>query len=203
VDASQPSAAARQTVAPPAVAGRPFGSGAVPHDESIVLPPVIAIPWPPMLGEGAQFAGWWVRVASFLIDFVACAVPIFVAFSIAGAVQGANQPRILHPNQGEVPPAVVGGIFAGWFLLLAVYFTVLNGRIKGQTLGNLALGIAVRDGCSDTTIGLVRSFLRFFLRILLYAACVIPGLLNDLMPLWTKRRQSLADKMVRSVVVIS
>jgi uncharacterized RDD family membrane protein YckC len=133
---------------------------------------------------------------------VLCGLPFFVALAIAGAVEARNQPTVVHPNQGELPSVVVAGIFGGWFLVEAIYFTVLSGRIKGQTLGNLALGIAVRDGKSESTIGLVRGFLRFFVRVV-FAACLIPGLLNDLMPLWTKRHQSLADKIVRSVVVMS
>jgi uncharacterized RDD family membrane protein YckC len=165
--------------------------------------PVIVIPPPPSARTSAGYAGWWLRVASSLIDFVLCGLPFFVALAIAGAIEARNQPTVVHPNRGELPSVVVAGILAGWFLVQAIYFTVLNGRIKGQTLGNLALGIAVQDSTSESTIGLVRSFLRFFVRVVLYAACLIPGLLNDLMPLWTRRHQSLADKIVRSVVVMS
>jgi hypothetical protein len=38
------------------------------------------------------------------------------------------------------------------------------------------------------------------MRILLYIF-VIPGVVSDLMPLWTARRQTLADKAARSVII--
>jgi len=138
-----------------------------------------------------------------LIDGVISAVPLFVAFAIAGAIEIPQRTRVLHPDDGSIPSLVVALIFIGWGVLLAAYFAVLNGRVKGQTLGNLAVGIAVQDaldGHDGQTIGLGRGFLRVFLRAVFYVA-VIPGLVSDLMPLWTKRRQSLADKIVKSVMV--
>ena len=150
-----------------------------------------------------EYSGWWLRVASLLIDGVISAVPLFVAFAIAGAIEIPQRTRVLHPDDGSIPSLVVALIFIGWGVLLAAYFAVLNGRVKGQTLGNLAVGIAVQDaldGHDGQTIGLGRGFLRFFLRAVFYVV-VIPGLVSDLMPLWTKRRQSLADKIAKSVMV--
>ena len=43
--------------------------------------------------------------------------------------------------------------------------------------------------------------MRWLIRLLLYVAFIIPGLLNDLFPLWDSRHQSIADKAARSVVI--
>jgi uncharacterized RDD family membrane protein YckC len=86
----------------------------------------------------------------------------------------------------------------------------------GQTPGNRAVGIAVRDATTGSAIGIARSLVRSLVRTLLYATLVIPavlkvpvpalilwipGLTNDLFPLWDARRQTLADKVARSVVI--
>lgn len=97
-----------------------------------------------------------------------------------------------------------------------LYFVLFNGLGTGQTLGNRAAGIAVRDATTGRAIGIARSFARSLVRTLLYAALLIPafvevpipalilwipGLTNDLFPLWDARRQTLADKVARSVMV--
>ena len=146
-----------------------------------------------------SFAGWWLRGASLMIDLVVSSVPLWVAFAIAGAA--ARQQRVLHPDEGTVSNAVATTLVLSGIALVLGYFTVLNGRFRGQTLGNFAVGIAVRDARQDRTIGLLRGFFRSLLRLVLYGFFLIPGLINDLFPLWTKRRQTLIDKIVRSVVV--
>jgi uncharacterized RDD family membrane protein YckC len=97
-----------------------------------------------------------------------------------------------------------------------LYFVLFNGLGTGQTLGNRAAGIAVRDATTGSAIGITRSFARSLVRTLLYAALLIPafvkvpvstlilwipGLTNDLFPLWDARRQTLADKVARSVMI--
>jgi uncharacterized RDD family membrane protein YckC len=97
-----------------------------------------------------------------------------------------------------------------------LYFVLFNGLGAGQTLGNRAAGIAVRDATTGNAIGIARSLERSLVRTLLYAAILIPafvkvpiptpvlwipGLTNDLFPLWDARRQTLADKVARSVMI--
>jgi hypothetical protein len=77
----------------------------------------------------------------------------------------------------------------------------LNGTGTGQTIGNKAPGIAVRDVDTGAAIGFARGLLRWFIRSILYIAFGIPGIVNDLFPLWDARHQSIADKAARSVVI--
>jgi uncharacterized RDD family membrane protein YckC len=86
-------------------------------------------------------------------------------------------------------------------VLCGAYFAIGNGRAKGQTPGDAAPGIAVRDARNGGSIGLRRGALRFAVRFVLYLCLILPGVVNDLFPLWDRRSQSLADKVVRSVVV--
>jgi uncharacterized RDD family membrane protein YckC len=97
-----------------------------------------------------------------------------------------------------------------------LYFVLLNGLGPGQTLGNRALGIAIRDADNGMPIGIARSLVRSLVRTLLYAVLLIPtltdtsvpilllwipGLANDLFPLFNARRQTIADKVARSVML--
>jgi uncharacterized RDD family membrane protein YckC len=86
-----------------------------------------------------------------------------------------------------------------WVTATLLYFGVLDGR--GQTVGKLALGIAVRSEATGHPIGVGRGMARRALYILLWAAFFIPGLLNALSPLWDRKRQAWHDHAVGSVVV--
>jgi uncharacterized RDD family membrane protein YckC len=123
---------------------------------------------------------------------------------------------ILDVSIGTVHKAVIGGtsfqvrspegvdLAIAWIIelcILCLYFGILNGIRRGQTPGNHAPHIAVRDISTGKVIGVWRGVVRSLIRLALYAMLFIPGLLNDLFPLWDKRRQSLADKVVHSVVV--
>jgi hypothetical protein len=59
----------------------------------------------------------------------------------------------------------------------------------------------VRDVATGRTIGFRRGIARVLVRAVLYAAFLLPGLLNDLFPIWDRRHQTIADKVARSVVI--
>jgi uncharacterized RDD family membrane protein YckC len=80
------------------------------------------------------------------------------------------------------------------------YFAWCNGEL-GRTLGKRLLGLHVVDQESGARIGFGRALLRHLTFFLLFIALLIPGIVNVLFPLWDKRRQTLHDKVVRSVVV--
>ncbi|HTW99199.1 MAG TPA: RDD family protein, partial [Acidimicrobiales bacterium] len=86
-------------------------------------------------------------------------------------------------------------------LIQGFYFASLNGSARGQTIGNRAPHIAVRDANSGAPIGFWRAALRWLVRMVLYACLFVPGFLNDLWPLWDSQRQTLADKAARTVMV--
>ena len=89
----------------------------------------------------------------------------------------------------------------GTIVVAGLYFSILNGTHSGQTAGNHAPGIAVRDATTGLAIGFWRGLLRWFIRFVLYLAFGLPGLLNDLFPIWDSRSQTIADKAARSVVI--
>jgi uncharacterized RDD family membrane protein YckC len=135
-----------------------------------------------------QLAEWWPRVGAMLLDGLVLGVPTIIINVV------------LQHDLGNTAGA--GGLeFVLVLAIQAVYFGTLNGTGSGQTLGNKAAGIAVRDAGSNETIGYARGFLRWFVRFALYLFLLVPGVLNDLWPLWNKNRQSIADQAARSVMI--
>jgi uncharacterized RDD family membrane protein YckC len=125
-----------------------------------------------------------------LLDALLFAVLWGIALGILRGIYGAGEPGSIS--------------FVLWLVFVvfgALYFGILNGRGNGQTPGNLAPGIAIRDQETGEPIGVNRGMLRWFVRFILYVALFIPGVVNDLFPLWDRKRQTIADKAARSVVI--
>ncbi|MDA8295538.1 MAG: RDD family protein [Actinomycetota bacterium] len=153
---------------------------------------------------GAPLAGWWQRVGAFVLDWLVLGVPWFIITFAITDVFGHPE-RVLLSNGTHTTTKTIGA----WIWLLyglsavisAIYFAYFNGTRAGQTPGNRAPGIAVRDIDTGAPIGWRRGFVRFGVRFVLYLLFVVPGLFNDLFPLWDRRRQTIADKAARSVMV--
>jgi uncharacterized RDD family membrane protein YckC len=162
------------------------------------------VPGEPLAPFGAPLAGWWQRVGSMLLDGLILLIPLIVLAVIFNQAFGTWHYAFVN-GYFERVRSLQGGARVGMWLAGAAiegtYFSLLNGRGSGQTPGNHAPKIAVRDVDTGRTIGLGRGVLRWFIRTILYAALILPGLLNDLFPLWDSRRQSIADKAAHSVVI--
>lgn len=148
---------------------------------------------PPESGSAAfGFAGWGSRVASLFLDGLIIGIPYVILTSIFDGRNSGSTTRNGHVS-----------LLLYALLLLAdgIYFTCLNGNPRGQTVGNRALGIAVRDLRTGAPIGLRRGFIRWFVRAGLYALLIIPGIVNDLLPLWDPLHQTIADKVAGTSMV--
>jgi uncharacterized RDD family membrane protein YckC len=102
---------------------------------------------------------------------------------------------------------VLGIIFA---VIDLVYFALLNGSAKGQTVGQMALGIAVRDTDTGDAIDPQRAGMRIFVLIpyifldwipILSAIAGIYTIVAGLSPLWDSNRQGFHDKATRTNVI--
>jgi uncharacterized RDD family membrane protein YckC len=132
--------------------------------------------------------------------------------SDAGAVKGPSGPRAGFWRRfaasfldGVVITLVstpfaaidVAAYYAVSFFGQAVYYTLLEGGSRGQTLGKRALGIRVVDLAGGGPIGYERGFIRWIGRF----ASGIVLLLGYLWMLWDREKQTWHDKMAGSVVV--
>jgi uncharacterized RDD family membrane protein YckC len=136
-------------------------------------PPQTASPYTG--GASGPRAGFWRRFAGALIDGI-----------LLGIVEG-----ILRAITGT------GAGTGLYFIVAIVYFTGMIGSSRGQTLGQMALGIRVIDFNTGGSIGYGRAFVRWLVSIV--SGIVI--LLGYLWMLWDKEKQCWHDKAANDVVV--
>jgi uncharacterized RDD family membrane protein YckC len=132
--------------------------------------------------HGRPLAQWWQRVVALLIDVAVLLVP------------------------GLVLALGAGGWFMGSVLNLALgsaYYGLLNGGVRGQTVGKKALNIQVREATTGGPLGVERAVVRYLVDGIagFLPALLLFNLLDGLWPLWDSRRQALHDKVVNSVVI--
>ena len=112
---------------------------------------------------------------------------------------GATAPHVRR-TVSLLAPLLTAGLFV-------IYATVMYGGVRGQTVGMMAVGVRVvaRDGarCPRLRAGLWRASVEQFLRISATVTLILGRLwlLDMLFPLWDKKRQTLHDKVAKTVVI--
>jgi uncharacterized RDD family membrane protein YckC len=165
---------------------------------------------------GRPLAEWWRRLLAYLLDGLIVGLPGYVVYQVVFVTRIAtiNLPRSC---QGQHPSNSCGTQFLHAFLgpLLitvlaylavqfafgALYFTLFVGSARGQTIGMMALHIAVRDERDDVTIGRRRALARWLVFFALSIPFGILAFIDCLAPLWDRRRQAWHDHAARSLVV--
>jgi uncharacterized RDD family membrane protein YckC len=123
------------------------------------------------------YSDWLHRAGGFLIDYV----PILILVIIAIAIGHVFLTLVID----LVAIAVWG--YNRWFL----------GGSTGQSWGRKALGLRLVSEETGQPIGTAMSFVRDICHFLDSLICYI----GWLFPLWDSKRQTLADKIIRTVVV--
>jgi uncharacterized RDD family membrane protein YckC len=166
----------------------PYGAVAVPVDRF-----------------GRPLAAWWQRLVAIVIDLLILGVPKGLLIGAVSNVGSAGAG--LFSSGWSVGVVVFGILFAGIDL---AYFAFLNGSEHGQTLGQMFLGIAVRDDASGGAIGPQRGGLRI---LVLYPGILLSWLplvgsllwiytlIAALSPLWDRRRHGFHDKVAGTDVI--
>jgi len=163
---------------------------------------------PPAAGptnrHGQVLADWWQRAAAIVIDLVLLSIAkAIVAAVIFGVTVSTG---LVAPTLGAAV-LVVGIVFA---IVDIAYFAFLNGSPRGQTVGQILLGIAVRDSATGGPIDPKRAAIRIVVLIPALAIGWIPLLafLADLYtivavlsPLWDRGRLGFHDKVAHTEVV--
>lgn len=134
-----------------------------------------------------RYGSWWRRAAAFVLDGV-----------VLGAVNAAL----------AVLPLAVGAAYPLSFGLLSpvavlAYFTLQHGGVRGQTLGDRAFGIAVRNAADGGRLTYGQAFGRAFMTMLFAGLWFLGGFADFLWPLWDRKRQAWHDKVAGTVVVRS
>lgn len=171
----------------------PPPAGAVATGATVRLDPVLHLPLAP----------WWKRFLAIILDGVMLSVGYFVLLAVIGIATNSHS-TATSTNTSTQSGAVVVGFIALFILASipnAIYFGLMNGSRRGQTVGKIALGIAVRDARTGQPIGFWRAFGRMFITVLFELLLYIPYVLDSLAPLWDARRQAWHDKVSKTVVI--
>ena len=129
-----------------------------------------------------QQADWWRRLLALVVDTAVLWLPMWV---------------LTRSMDRPVRLAVIT-------VLGVVYFDLLNGGAKGQTLGKMVWGVRVRDAATGGPLGPAKAAVRYLAPALL--SIVTFGLIwlpDGLWLFWDRRRQTLHDKVAGSVVVMA
>ena len=161
-------------------------------------------PSPPVDVLGRPLAEWWKRLVALIIDGLVAAIPglvVGVPSLVAAISQVETDPFTDEITEGGgVLFAAIAVTVVVFVVSQFVYFSVLNGNARGQTVGKRVLEIQVRDADSGGPIGVGRGFIRELITWLL-GLVSFGAFIDGLWPLWDQRRQTLHDKVANSVVV--
>jgi len=144
----------------------------------------------PDVGDVGQPASWGVRVLAYLIDAALVAIPVAVGQVVV--VLGGGRPGIDTSGLGLV--AVLAGL-AG--LGVWLWNRVLRQGRTGRSVGKSTVGLVLLAESDGRPIGAGRAFARDVAHVL----DALPCYLGFLWPLWDARRQTFADKVVRTTVI--
>jgi uncharacterized RDD family membrane protein YckC len=142
------------------------------------------------------YAGFWLRTAAYLLDYLMLTAVALLLGSVIGFVVGLIVALI---NRDAMQPAIaVTQGFVGLliFVLIWLYFALMESSRLQATLGKMALGLQVTDR-QGQRIGFGRATGRFFGKIIsgiiLYIGFMMAG--------WTERKQALHDMLADTLVV--
>ena len=124
---------------------------------------------------GAQLAEWPLRVASGAIDFVALGV-------LGAIVQQVS--------------LALGSLISLAGLVFGIYNAYLNGT-TGQSVGKKVVGTRVVSEATGQPIGGGNGIIRWLCHIVDGIICGI----GYLFPLWDAKKQTIADKIMKTVVI--
>lgn len=185
---------AGQPVTPPPYPG---GSG-YPPPGGYPGGPVAAAPTWAYATFGARLGGWlidWLILG--LVNTVITRVLVSVAFlrvdyTTHTVSRGVTTSHLHHIS---VLAQVV------YVVLILLYGAFLCGSARGQTLGMMVVRARAVDGDTGAPIGFGRALGRAAFELLLFFLLIVPWMVDMLFPAWDGRRQTLHDKVSRSVVL--
>ena len=141
---------------------------------------------------------------AILVDSMVLGIAFFVVFAIIGAATTSSNLSTNNPQPLTAGRAV--GAFVGILLLAFIpyllYYGLLNGSKRAQTWGRWrsASSYATRARTGGP-LGVWRGIGRYAITMLFYVVLLVPFVIDNLSPLWDRRRQAWHDHVVHSVVV--
>jgi uncharacterized RDD family membrane protein YckC len=159
----------------------------------------------PTPGPGADpsnYTPWFTRVVAYVID----SIPVYLLAAIGGIVLATFQKVetvCIYDvcATGKNGPSTTAWIIFSVCVLIAVVFSLWNFVVRqgktGSSIGKQMMKFQVVDEPSQQPIGVGKSFLRQIAHGVDAVICYI----GFLFPLWDAKRQTIADKLLKTVCV--
>lgn len=140
-----------------------------------------------------EYAGFWIRVAAYLIDYIVIQIATSILMFIFMGSLFLNPESMENPDQmlGRVLPLYVILIVGSW-----LYYALMESSAQQGTLGKMAVGIKVAD-MDGARISFGNATGRFFAKILSGIILFV----GYLMVAFTDKKQGLHDMMANTLVV--
>jgi len=154
----------------------------------------------------SDFTPWVTRVVAYVID----SIPVYLLAAIGGVALPTFQKveTICVADicaTGNNGPSLTGWLIFSVCVLLAVLFPLWNRGIRqgstGSSIGKQIMKCKVVDDASRQPTGSGKGLARELIYIVFAWACSLLWLVAVLFPLWDAKRQSLVDKVMKTVCV--
>jgi uncharacterized RDD family membrane protein YckC len=153
---------------------------------------------------GVALAAWWKRLVAAVIDTALLAIVGYLFEAIWFVTRLQSLMRFRPSVTQSFPTGLYTGVFAIWgstLVITLLYYGLLVGSRRGQTVGMMIMGLAVQDARAGGPIGYWRAFARQLVAIGLTILFEVPFLIDCLAPLWDRRRQAWHDRAVGCLVI--
>ncbi|MHA6206302.1 RDD family protein [Dyella soli] len=189
-----------------------------PEEVRAAAPPAFTPPPPPPIAPGASgradasaaaladYAGFWKRVAAYVLDAIVLWIPNMLISGMFGANKAAESYLQAKLAAGTDPQLAIeafnnyfhalGPALLAQTVLTWLYFALCESSPWQATLGKRALGIRV-TGMDGQRINFMRATGRYFGKLLsAFILCI-----GFLMVAWTQRKQGLHDLLAQTLVL--
>lgn len=140
--------------------------------------------WTPTSSPQGELALWPQRALGWVVDWAMWFVPYIVLYIFTLVV-------------GSIFFALIGGL---WALVVSIWLAIQVGQY-GTTPGMRLAGLKCIKADTGQTLGAGLGFVRGLLHAVASWLCFVPFIIDMLFPLWDVRRQTLADKIMGTVVI--
>lgn len=147
-------------------------------------------------------AGFWIRLAAFIIDALVLSIPNCVSYGLFFAIFGAMLGPTPSSNTPPSPAVVFGSIGlmlaygVVWTCLSWLYFALMHSSSTQATVGKMAVGIIVTD-MQGNRLTFARATGRHFATLV---TGLIPLFIGYILAGVTERKQALHDMIAGTLV---
>jgi hypothetical protein len=135
---------------------------------------------------------WPKRALGWVIDFIALAIPGWILYWL-----GAPKTTIVGSTVTSTGPGFLYYLGGLYILALWIYNRWYRGGTTGYTIGRGVAGAKLVKESTGETIGMGMAFVRDIAHIVDSIICYV----GWLFPLWDTKRQTIADKIMSTVVL--